>query len=652
MNNKKLLIITLVISILISSTMFSGTALKTKKTTVESLEVVKEVFDGADWVDEIDANMGEVINFRITITYNNITDPGHPHYAENIVVRDLLPPCLDYDEGSALPFEPTVGSALNELVWNVPGTLNDGESFIITFNATVIDYGENVNTAIANADEHCTGKEIDGEDTATVNVNYPDPEIELEKYVWDGSCFWVDEISAYPDEIVTFKIVVENTGSCDLYDLWINDTLSESLEYVVDTSIPFEPIIDGQNLSWYFNMIEIGETIEIIFNATVIGLPCHVDINWAYVEAKGPCGIPVTDQDSAKVHVNGMCMEKEVWDEELESWMESIEAAVGDTVRFRIKVYYYGPKTLYNIKVRDELPECFEYANNAIPEEPDVCGNILYWNLSNSYDLHDGEVLTIEFDAEVAGGLCDECINWAYVEADECSGRTFTWQDSATVYVECEFTANAGGPYYGDVDEEIEIIGTAADGNPPYIFEWDLLDDEEEIYDDATGSEITYSWDEGGEYIILLRVTDDDGDMAYDYAAVIITPEENNPPNKPDAPTGEASGRFLTDYIYTTSTTDPDGDQIMYLFDWGDGSTSGWLGPFDSGEDCTATNSWGWGSYNIRVKARDTNFEESDWSDPLAISMPKTKSFRHPIFIEIIYKLIERFPFIAKIFTI
>jgi len=645
------LILTLVTTILLITSMFSVSS-KNPQTDVESLEVVKEIYEDGLWVDEIDAVLGDTVTFRITVTYHNVTDPSHSHYAENIVVTDTLPDCLDYDEGTAEPFEPEISTALNTLVWDFDCRLYHGESLVITFNATVVSYGENINLAEADADEICTGKDLYGEDTATVHVDYPNPDIDLDKTVWDGTCFWVDEISAYPGEIVTFKIVVENKGSCDLTDVWINDTLSESLEYVEDSSIPFEPIIDGQNLSWYFNMIEEDEIIEIIFNATVIGQPCQTDINWAMVEARGPCGSIVTDDDSAKVHVNGMCMEKEVWDEDLESWMESIEAAVGDTVRFRIQVYYYGPKTLYNIKVKDELPECFEYANNAVPEEPEVSGNTLWWNFSSAYDLHDGQVLTIEFDAEIEGGLCDECINWAYVTADECSGRTFTWADPATVYVECEFTANAGGPYYGDVGEEIEMTGSAADGDPPYLFEWDLEEDEEEIYDDATGAVITHSWDEGGEYIILLRVTDDDGDMAYDYALVEITPEDNNPPNTPDAPTGESNGRFMTDYTYKASTTDPDGDRIMYLFDWGDGTDSGWLGPFDSGMECSATHSWKYGSYSIRVQARDTHFAESDWSDPLPISMPKSKTINNPLLYNLILRLAKILPILGQIFSI
>ena len=645
MKRKNSLVTTLVISAFLIVSTLGGFTFNAVAAT-ESLEVVKEVWDGENWVDEIDAAFGGTVQFRITITYHNITDPNHAHYAESINVTDTLPNCLEYVPGTSDPFEPDVTD--NVLEWGLGSTiLYDGDSYVITFNATVTAYGENVNSVYAQAHEHCTGMKITGEDTATVNVALPRPGIDVEKYVWDG-CFWVEEISEYAGETVSFKIVVENTGETDLYDVFVNDTLSDSLEYVPGSSTPFEPVIDGNDLSWYFNMMAPEETIEIIFNATVVGEPCDVDTNWAYVEGSTECET-VTDQDSAKVHINGMCIYKKVWDDTLGDWAESTEASVNDIVRFRIIIYYYGPMTLYNIKVKDVLPECFNYSDNAIPEEPEVSGNILWWNLSSAYKLYDGQHLIIEFDTEVEGGLCDECINLAYVVANECSGRIFEDQDEAVVYVSCEFTADAGGPYEGDIDEEIEITGSADDGKTPYTFEWDLDNDGE--FDDATGAEITHAWDQKGSYVIKLKVTDDDDKTAEDYAVVEIAKGENNPPNKPSKPEGPRRGRTGTICRYNSSTTDPDGDPVMYFFDWGDGTNSGWLGPYNSGVVCETSHKWSsHGSFSVRVKAQDTNFEESEWSDPLGISMPRNRMFSNPVFLKFFEMLMQRFPLLSQIF--
>jgi len=77
------------------------------------------------------------------------------------------------------------------------------------------------------------------------------------------------------------------------------------------------------------------------------------------------------------------------------------------------------------------------------------------------------------------------------------------------------------------------------------------------------------------------------------------------------------------EYTFTASTTDPDGDQLYYLFDFGDGVTSFWYGPYDSGEECNASHIWfEKGSYQVKVKAQDSNGAESDWSDPFPVTMP------------------------------
>ena len=73
----------------------------------------------------------------------------------------------------------------------------------------------------------------------------------------------------------------------------------------------------------------------------------------------------------------------------------------------------------------------------------------------------------------------------------------------------------------------------------------------------------------------------------------------------------------------TISASDIDGDNIYYLWDWDDGTFSDWLGPYTSGTNCTETHSWiEQGTYSVRVKAKDTEDAESDWSEPLSVKMP------------------------------
>jgi len=115
---------------------------------------------------------------------------------------------------------------------------------------------------------------------------------------------------------------------------------------------------------------------------------------------------------------------------------------------------------------------------------------------------------------------------------------------------------------------------------------------------------------------------------------------DKHAPLKPSKPNGPNTGNSGTEYTYSSSTIDPDNDNISYFFDWSDGTDSGWLGPYESGESVTTTHIWSeQGDYIIRVIAKDVNGTLSSWSDPLSVSMPKNK----------FCCLIEKLPFLKSL---
>jgi large repetitive protein len=98
----------------------------------------------------------------------------------------------------------------------------------------------------------------------------------------------------------------------------------------------------------------------------------------------------------------------------------------------------------------------------------------------------------------------------------------------------------------------------------------------------------------------------------------------NNPPNKPSI-TGPSTGKIGETYSYTFSATDPDNDQVSYYVDWGDGTNSGWQGPYSSGTGISLSHSWSNdGSFSIKAKAKDTEGSESTYTT-LQVTMPKSK---------------------------
>jgi len=92
----------------------------------------------------------------------------------------------------------------------------------------------------------------------------------------------------------------------------------------------------------------------------------------------------------------------------------------------------------------------------------------------------------------------------------------------------------------------------------------------------------------------------------------------------PEIPTldGPAFGRINKTYSYTAVTTDPEGDQILYIFDWGDGSQSEWIGPVTSGTYVSESHTWSEiGDYEVKVRAKDIEGAGSKWSDACNVRM-------------------------------
>jgi hypothetical protein len=89
----------------------------------------------------------------------------------------------------------------------------------------------------------------------------------------------------------------------------------------------------------------------------------------------------------------------------------------------------------------------------------------------------------------------------------------------------------------------------------------------------------------------------------------------NHPPEVPVAPNGPDTGVTNLDYTFTATTTDPDGDNISFMFDWGDGTFSSWVGPYVSGGTGSAQHAWtAAGTYSVKAKAKDALGAESGWS--------------------------------------
>ena len=114
----------------------------------------------------------------------------------------------------------------------------------------------------------------------------------------------------------------------------------------------------------------------------------------------------------------------------------------------------------------------------------------------------------------------------------------------------------------------------------------------------------------------------------------------NLPPSIPTI-NGPANGNAGEEYDYLISSTEPDGDQVIYCIDWGDGSEEICIGPYTANEEVTITHSWSEeGTYTLKTKARDDYGAESDWAT-LEITMPRYKPQVRSVFLDFIESMIS-----------
>jgi len=134
----------------------------------------------------------------------------------------------------------------------------------------------------------------------------------------------------------------------------------------------------------------------------------------------------------------------------------------------------------------------------------------------------------------------------------------------------------------------------------------------------STGS-LSHTWNRQGEYHVWVKATDSKG-ASSDWSSPLTITIKNRSPNTPNIPSGPATGYTSTSYTFTTSATDPDGNQLKYTFNWtGSYTTTGF---FASGSTASASHTWSQpGTYSINVMATDSDGANSSWSSPVTINI-------------------------------
>ncbi len=166
--------------------------------------------------------------------------------------------------------------------------------------------------------------------------------------------------------------------------------------------------------------------------------------------------------------------------------------------------------------------------------------------------------------------------------------------------------ANASGPFYRLIEEEIEF-----DGSGSYDLDGVIIHYGWSFGDGTTGygEKVTHTYSNGGSYLVTLTISDNNGTSDTDKTTAFIS-APNRTPSIPKI-SGPTDGSKDTRYSYAFGSTDQDNDDMNYIIDWGDGSTDESVF-LPSGHFFSMLHSWAEpGMYTITVTASDNQSTSS-----------------------------------------
>ena len=235
---KNLIIILLTISLILSPVISTSTAsmvctgIISTNNISERVEVTKTIKCDGEWIDTLQANLGENIRFKIEVTYHDTDGDGIGYKLMDIIVNDTMPEGLTYN-GNATIEEESISTDEKTIIWDLEGIeLFDEESYSFEFDAVATAAGQQINNVNVTATETCYHETRWGEAQAVVTVD--DRQVSRD----------VD------DDANQEYAIDENEDSSDGYEKY----------YDPDSSSESEKSVDGDDDGKIDHFIDINDT--------------------------------------------------------------------------------------------------------------------------------------------------------------------------------------------------------------------------------------------------------------------------------------------------------------------------------------------------------------------------------------------------------
>ncbi|MCK4758014.1 MAG: DUF11 domain-containing protein, partial [Thermoplasmata archaeon] len=474
-------------------------------------------------VNNPDITVSKVVDKAIAapeelLTYTIYFDNAGTSNADFVWINDTLPANVTYISDTANSLPEYVSSGLNgqSLWFNFTNVAPGNHSFMIT---VIIDTGVPYSAIISNyvtCDYSPSGVHTDDWASTTVIGSV----IAIEKVV--------DKESAEPEELLTYTVYYNNTGSGTATDVWINDSLPSGVTYIADSSGEV-PTVIGNNFSWYFINIVPGPHMFTIFVQIDTGVPngtvltnwvtCEYEPSGVYTENWASTTIGMAGPDfyihqddisfsnpapsqweeimiSVEVHSNDWVEEPAV---DVVKIVDKELAPQGELLNYTIFYNNTGPDVIDLVTITDELHPGVTYVASTLPPTY-IFGQTFIWNITNVSPGFYSFILTVVINLVAANGtLIDN-------------------------HVTCNYTPNGifseGWAYttVGDTPSVIPSPGETEDGAYctvsfylDSIISGNLIYREYEVFIPNNGSTlVSYDWlvDVSGNHTIIVNITD------------------------------------------------------------------------------------------------------------------------------------------------
>lgn len=313
-----------------------------------------------------------LINLSLTKSVNNISplagsnvvftvrvSNAGPSNATGVQVRDLLPSGYTYVSSTVSNGTYANGTGL----WNI-GTIANGASAVLTVTASVNATGNYTNVA-----EVISANETDVNSTPNNNVLAEDDQDEITisrgPLVDLSLVKTINNNTPNVDDIVTFRITVNNAGPSDATGVVVTDKLPSG--YLFVSAIPSVGSYNNTPGSWTLGTLANGATASLEIQARV--LPTGNYNNVAEVTGANevdsnstPGNNDATENDQSEVIVTP----RQIADLSVNKTVNVPAPKVGDNVVFTISVSNAGPSNATGVIIRDLLPSGYEFVS-AVP---------------------------------------------------------------------------------------------------------------------------------------------------------------------------------------------------------------------------------------------------------------------------------------------